>query len=60
MIPKFSSGDAMKRRRRRVASLAPGEAEDPNGVFAQYNPKVSCAAHRPAMAGGMSHHSGNR
>jgi len=35
--------------------------DNPNGVFAQYNPKVSCAAHKPAMAGGMSHqHSGNR
>ena len=30
--------------------------DNPNGVFAQYNPKVSCAAHKPAMAGGMSHH----
>jgi hypothetical protein len=30
--------------------------ENPNGVFAQYNPKVSCAAHTPAMAGGMKHH----
>lgn len=29
--------------------------DNPNGVFAQYNPKVSCAAHKPAMAGGMSH-----
>ena len=34
--------------------------DNPNGVFAQYNPKVSCAAHKPAMAGGMSQHSGNR
>ena len=35
--------------------------DNPNGVFAQFNPKVSCAAHKPAMAGGMSHqHSGNR
>ena len=30
--------------------------ENPNGVFAQYNPKVSCAAHTPAMAGSMKHH----
>ena len=30
--------------------------DNPNGVFAQYNPKVSCAAHKPNMAGGMSHH----
>ena len=30
--------------------------DNPNGVFAQYNPKVSCAAHKPRMAGGMSRH----
>ena len=30
--------------------------DNPNGMFAQYNPKVSCAAHKPNMAGGMNHH----
>jgi len=25
--------------------------DNPNGVFAQYNPKVSCAAHKPSIAG---------
>ena len=29
--------------------------DNPNGVFAQYNPKVSCAAHKPAIAGDAGH-----
>ncbi len=35
--------------------------DNPNGVFAQFNPKVSCAAHKPAVAGTPAHaHSGER
>jgi hypothetical protein len=29
--------------------------DNPNGVFAQFNPKVSCAAHKPSVAGGPQH-----
>ncbi|HKP33509.1 MAG TPA: hypothetical protein VJT70_01850 [Sphingomicrobium sp.] len=29
--------------------------DNPNGVFAQFNPKVSCAAHKPSIAGGPQH-----
>ena len=29
--------------------------DNPNGVFAQYNPRVSCAAHKPAIAGDAGH-----
>ena len=35
--------------------------DNPNGTFAQYNPKVSCAAHKPTVAGGPTHeHAGER
>jgi len=35
--------------------------DNPNGVYAQFNPNVSCAAHRPAVAGDGPHqHSGER
>ena len=35
--------------------------DNPNGVFAQFNPKVSCAAHKPSMAGAAQHgHSSGR
>jgi hypothetical protein len=34
--------------------------DNPNGVFAQYNPRVSCAAHKPALAGGSGEHAGHR
>lgn len=35
--------------------------DNPNGVFAQYNPKVSCRSHKPAVAGASAHaHSGGR
>ena len=35
--------------------------DNPNGVFAQYNPNVSCAAHKPIVAGAGTHeHSGGR
>ena len=35
--------------------------DNPNGVFAQFNPNVSCAAHRPAIAAAaMQQHSGER
>ena len=30
---------------------------NPNGVFAQYNPRVSCAAHKASVAGGAMGHS---
>ena len=29
--------------------------DNPNGMFAQYNPNVSCSAHRPTMAGAATH-----
>jgi len=33
--------------------------DNPNGVFAQFNPNVSCAQHRPSVAGASPHgHSG--
>jgi len=35
--------------------------DNPNGVFAQYNPKVSCGSHKPAVAGTVAHaHTGGR
>lgn len=35
--------------------------DNPNGTFAQYNPKVSCAAHKPTVASGPTHeHAGQR
>ena len=35
--------------------------DNPNGVFAQYNPKVSCGSHKPAVAGASAHaHTGGR
>ena len=30
--------------------------DNPNGMFAQFNPNVSCAADKPAKAGGEAHH----
>jgi hypothetical protein len=30
--------------------------DNPNGVFAQFNPNVSCAAHKPSVAGGAGEH----
>lgn len=29
--------------------------DNPNGMFAQFNPKVSCTAHKPSVAGGPEH-----
>ena len=29
--------------------------DNPNGMFAQYNPNVSCSAHRPTVAGAATH-----
>jgi len=29
--------------------------DNPNGVYAQFNPKVSCASHKPAVAGASAH-----
>ena len=35
--------------------------DNPNGVYAQYNPKVSCAGHAPGVAGASAHdHSDGR
>ena len=35
--------------------------DNPNGMFAQYNPKVSCGSHKPAVAGTAAHaHTGGR
>lgn len=35
--------------------------DNPNGVFAQYNPKVSCGSRKPAVAGASAHaHTGGR